>query len=217
MKREGRPREKVLATIVSLLEKTLIRVGNAEYVSQNKSYGLRTMRRKHVDIKGGTLRFEFTGKSGKQWKLRVGDKRIVAITKRCADIRGHELFKYLDDQGEVRLFIRLRRTDQDESQPCSCARLRETHGVSVREMLITSLGLLAAALTSLSYIPQVRKALPRGSIHDLSVKTLIILAAGLGFWILYGMLKGDWVIVIANSFGCTLVVILLAFKFRDMR
>jgi DNA topoisomerase IB len=60
MKREGRPREKVLATIVSLLEKTLIRVGNAEYVSQNKSYGLRTMRRKHVDIKGGTLRFEFT-------------------------------------------------------------------------------------------------------------------------------------------------------------
>jgi MtN3 and saliva related transmembrane protein len=83
-------------------------------------------------------------------------------------------------------------------------------------MLITSLGLLAAALTSLSYIPQVRKALPRGSIHDLSVKTLIILAAGLGFWILYGMLLGDW-IVIANSFGCTLVVILLAFKFRDMR
>jgi|SRR3954454_14593778 DNA topoisomerase-1 len=113
MKREGRPREKVLATIVSLLEKTLIRVGNAEYVSQNKSYGLRTMRRKHVDIKGGTLRFEFTSKSGKQWKLRVEDKRIVAITKRCADIRGHELFKYLDDQGDVRLFIRLRRTDQD--------------------------------------------------------------------------------------------------------
>jgi DNA topoisomerase I len=71
------------------------------------------MRRKHVNIKGGTLRFEFTGKSGKQWKLRVEDKRIVAITKRCADIRGHELFKYLDDQGEVRLFIRLRRTDQD--------------------------------------------------------------------------------------------------------
>ena len=71
MKREGLPREKVLATIVSLLEKTLIRVGNAEYANQNKSYGLTTMRRKHVDIKGGTLRFEFTGKSGKQWKLKV--------------------------------------------------------------------------------------------------------------------------------------------------
>ena len=99
MKREGLPREKVLATIVSLLEKTLIRVGNAEYANQNKSYGLTTMRRKHVDIKGGTLRFEFTGKSGKQWKLKVEDKRIVAITKRCAEIPGHELFKYLDEEG----------------------------------------------------------------------------------------------------------------------
>jgi MtN3 and saliva related transmembrane protein len=87
----------------------------------------------------------------------------------------------------------------------------------MRKMLITSLGLLAAVLTSLSYIPQVRKALPRGSTHDLSVRTLIILAAGLSLWILYGILKGDWVVVIANSFGCTLIVILLAFKFRDMR
>jgi DNA topoisomerase I len=99
IKREGLPREKVLATIVSLLEKTLIRVGNAEYANQNKSYGLTTMRRKHVDIKRGTLRFEFTGKSGKQWKLKVEDKRIVAITKRCAEIPGHELFKYLDEEG----------------------------------------------------------------------------------------------------------------------
>lgn len=102
MRRDGLPREKVLATIVSLLEKTLIRVGNVEYASQNKSYGLTTMRRKHVDIKGGTLRFEFTGKSGKQWKLQVQDKRIVAITKRCADIPGHELFKYLDEEGQPR-------------------------------------------------------------------------------------------------------------------
>jgi DNA topoisomerase-1 len=102
MKREGLPREKVLATIVSLLEKTLIRVGNAEYVEKNKSYGLTTMRRKHIAISRGVLRFEFTGKSGKQWKLRVEDKRIAAIVKRCADIPGHELFKYLDDTGESR-------------------------------------------------------------------------------------------------------------------
>jgi DNA topoisomerase-1 len=100
-KREGLPREKVLATIVSLLEKTLIRVGNSEYAAQNKSYGLTTMRRKHVDIKGSTLRFDFTGKSGKQWKLKVQDKRIVAIVKRCADIPGHELFKYLDAEGQA--------------------------------------------------------------------------------------------------------------------
>jgi DNA topoisomerase I len=101
LKRDGLPREKVLATIVSLLEKTLIRVGNNEYAEQNKSYGLTTMRRKHVDIKGSTLRFDFTGKSGKQWKLQVQDKRIVAIVKRCADIPGHELFKYLDGEGQA--------------------------------------------------------------------------------------------------------------------
>ncbi len=114
LKREGLPREKVLATIVSLLEKTLIRVGNNEYAAQNKSYGLTTMRRKHVDIKGDTLRFDFTGKSGKQWKLQVQDKRIVAIVKRCADIPGHELFKYLDserqshtvDSGDVNNYIK---------------------------------------------------------------------------------------------------------------
>ncbi len=100
LRRDGLPREKVLATIVSLLEKTLIRVGNSEYATQNKSYGLTTMRRRHVDIKGSTLRFDFTGKSGKLWKLQVHDKRIVAIVKRCADIPGHELFKYLDSEGQ---------------------------------------------------------------------------------------------------------------------
>jgi DNA topoisomerase I len=99
MKLDGLPRDKVLATIVSLLEKTLIRVGNAEYAEQNKSYGLTTMRRKHVAIGRGVLRFDFTGKSGKQWKLQVNDRRISAIAKRCAEIPGHELFKYLDDDG----------------------------------------------------------------------------------------------------------------------
>src|SRR6185312_13959395 len=102
MKLDGLPREKVLATIVSLLEKTLIRVGNAEYAEKNNSYGLTTMRRKHVAVGRGVLRFDFTGKSGKQWKLRVEDKRIAAIVKRCAEIPGHELFKYLDDDGQPR-------------------------------------------------------------------------------------------------------------------
>ena len=88
---------------MSLLEKTLIRVGNAEYAEQNKSYGLTTMRLKHVAIGRGVLRFDFTGKSGKQWKLQVDDKRIAAIVKRCAEIPGHELFKYLDDDGESRI------------------------------------------------------------------------------------------------------------------
>lgn len=86
MIRERLPREKVLATVVSLLEKTLIRVGNAEYASSNKSYGLTTMRRRHVSVKGSTLRFSFTGKSGKQWNLAVENKRIALIVRRCADI-----------------------------------------------------------------------------------------------------------------------------------
>lgn len=100
MRLDGLPREKVLATIVSLLETTLIRVGNAQYAEENKSYGLTTMRRKHIGVGRGVLRFDFTGKSGKQWKLRVEDKRIAAIVKRCAEIPGHELFKYLDDAGQ---------------------------------------------------------------------------------------------------------------------
>jgi DNA topoisomerase-1 len=102
MKREGLPREKVLATVVSLLEKTLIRVGNAEYANTNKSYGLTTMRRKHVAIKGSTLRFEFTGKSGKHWSLAVEDRRIASVVRHSADFAGHELFKYLDEEGQPR-------------------------------------------------------------------------------------------------------------------
>jgi MtN3 and saliva related transmembrane protein len=82
-------------------------------------------------------------------------------------------------------------------------------------MLITALGLVAAAMTSLSYIPQVRKAVPRGSTDDLSFKTLIILATGLGLWILYGVFKGDWVIIVANGVGCALGAVLLGFKIRD--
>jgi MtN3 and saliva related transmembrane protein len=79
-------------------------------------------------------------------------------------------------------------------------------------MLITALGLVAAAMTSLSYIPQVRKTVPRGSTDDLSFKTLIVLAAGLGLWILYGVFKGDWVIIAANGVGCALVAVLLDSK-----
>jgi MtN3 and saliva related transmembrane protein len=84
-------------------------------------------------------------------------------------------------------------------------------------MLITIIGLLAAALTSLSYIPQVRKALPPGSTGDLSSKTLAVLAAGLALWTGYGMLKGDYVIIVANAVGLALVSTLIGFKIRDAR
>jgi len=84
-------------------------------------------------------------------------------------------------------------------------------------MLITIIGLLAAALTSLSYIPQVKKALPAGSTDDLSSKTLGVLASGLALWIGYGALKSDYVIIVANAVGLALVVTLIGFKIRDAR
>lgn len=84
-------------------------------------------------------------------------------------------------------------------------------------MLITLIGLLAAALTSLSYIPQVKKALPRGATAYLSSRTLWVLATGLGLWIAYGILKSDIVIILSNIIGCSLVATLIVLKIRDRR
>jgi DNA topoisomerase-1 len=96
MSLRGLPREKVLATVVHLLENTLIRVGNADYVKQNKSYGLTTLRDPHVKVEGGELRFQFKGKSGKTWKLQVKDRRVARIVKACQDLPRQDLFQYLD-------------------------------------------------------------------------------------------------------------------------
>jgi MtN3 and saliva related transmembrane protein len=85
------------------------------------------------------------------------------------------------------------------------------------ENIIPWIGVGAAVLTSLSYIPQVRKAWPRGSTKDLSLHMLIVLTTGLSLWIGYGVLKGDWVIVAANSVGAMLSASVLIFKIRDMR
>jgi DNA topoisomerase-1 len=88
MSLRGLPRAKVLATVVYLLENTLIRVGNQDYVKQNKSFGLTTLRDRHVDIDRGELRFEFKGKSGKKWQLKVKDRRIARVVKACQDVPG---------------------------------------------------------------------------------------------------------------------------------
>ncbi|WP_445500921.1 DNA topoisomerase IB [Microvirga sp. G4-2] len=100
MSRPGLPREKVLATVVHLLENTLIRVGNEDYAKQNKSYGLTTLRDPHVKVDGSELRFQFKGKSGKTWKLQVKDRRVAKIVKACQDLPGQDLFQYLDENGE---------------------------------------------------------------------------------------------------------------------
>lgn len=98
----GLPREKVLATVVHLLETTLIRVGNDDYARDNKSYGLTTLRNPHVKVEGSELRFQFKGKSGKQWRLQVKDRRIAKIIRACQDLPGQRLFQYRDEAGEVR-------------------------------------------------------------------------------------------------------------------
>jgi len=93
-------REKVLAAVVQLLEKTLIRVGNDEYARENRSFGLTTLRDGHVAVNGGKVRFSFRGKSGVEHDIQLDDRRLARIIKACRDIPGYDLFQYLDEQGE---------------------------------------------------------------------------------------------------------------------
>ncbi len=100
MNQPGLSRDKVLATVVRLLELTRIRVGNEEYRKANNSFGLTTLRNRHVAVGGGELRFEFRGKSGKQHIVSLHDRRLAGIVRRCQEIKGQQLFQYLDEEGE---------------------------------------------------------------------------------------------------------------------
>jgi DNA topoisomerase I len=100
LRRQGLPREKVLATVVQLLEKTLIRVGNGEYARSNRSYGLTTMRDGHVEVKGPRVRFSFRGKSGVEHEIDLTDRRLARIVRQCRDLPGYELFQYIDENGQ---------------------------------------------------------------------------------------------------------------------
>ncbi|HEY1452541.1 MAG TPA: DNA topoisomerase IB [Roseiarcus sp.] len=102
MSLRGLPREKVLATVVHLLETTLIRVGNDEYAKTNESYGLTTLRNDHVAVEGSQVRFRFTGKSGKQWSLAMRDRRVARIIRACQELPGQDLLQYFDDDKELR-------------------------------------------------------------------------------------------------------------------
>lgn len=101
MRRPGLPREKVLATVVYLLDKTLIRVGNDDYARQNKSYGLTTLKNRHAEVEGSQVRFHFIGKSGKEWMTRIKDRRVAKIIRACQELPGQELLQYRDDSGAV--------------------------------------------------------------------------------------------------------------------
>ena len=95
----GVPRDKVLATVVRLLDTTFIRVGNEEYARNNKSYGLTTLCTRHVDVNGGEVRFQFRGKSGITQRVAVNEPRLAKIVRQCQDLPGQDLFQYLDDAG----------------------------------------------------------------------------------------------------------------------
>jgi DNA topoisomerase-1 len=97
--RRGLSREKVLATVVQLLDTTLIRIGNERYRKDNKSFGLTTLRNRHVEAGSDRLKFAFKGKSGKQWKLTVNDRRIARIVRQCQEMPGQQLFQYLNEDG----------------------------------------------------------------------------------------------------------------------
>jgi DNA topoisomerase-1 len=93
-------RRQILATVVRLLDRTLIRVGNDEYAKENRSYGLNTLRRKHVEVEGALLRFSFRGKSGVDHSVALNDLKLAHIVQRCQDLPGQEIFQYLDAFGK---------------------------------------------------------------------------------------------------------------------
>ncbi len=98
----GLPREKILATVVLLLDLTHIRIGNQEYARENESFGLTTLQNEHVAVESSILRFRFRGKAGKEHRIDIQDRRLARIVARCQDLPGQELFKYVDEDGEPR-------------------------------------------------------------------------------------------------------------------
>jgi DNA topoisomerase-1 len=98
----GLPRERVLATVVQLLDESLIRIGNEMYARENKSFGLTSLRTRHLTLTGTEIRFRFRGKSGLEHAVKLKDRRVAAVIKRCQELPGQHLFQYLDDDGKRR-------------------------------------------------------------------------------------------------------------------
>src|SRR5437868_22341 len=101
LSKPGVPREKALATVVWFLEKSLIRVGNEEYAKENNSYGLTTMKMRHIKIEGASIQFHFVGKRGIRHDVALADRRMARIVRKIQDIPGQELFQYRDHDGNV--------------------------------------------------------------------------------------------------------------------
>ena len=103
MRKTGLPKEKVVATVIWLLDNTFIRVGNQEYAKENGSYGLTTLREKHVELDGQRVQFAFKGKSGVEHLVDIQDPRVARIIQKCIEVPGYELFQYYDEEGKRQL------------------------------------------------------------------------------------------------------------------
>jgi DNA topoisomerase I len=158
----GLSRAKVLATVVRLLELTLIRVGNEEYARANESYGLTTLRDRHVRVERSRLTFRFRGKSGKAHEVEVTDRRLAAVIKRCQALPGHELFQYLDDDG----------TAQSIDSTDVNAYLRESMGAEFTAKDIRTWAGSLLALQCLRAAENVASASERGRAVIEAIKTI---------------------------------------------
>lgn len=138
LRRHGLARERVIASIVWLLDNAMIRIGNAAYARDNSSFGLTTLRNRHVDIEGATLRFAFKGKSGKEWRLKLVDRRMARVVRSIQELPGQRLFQYVDADGvrsgvtsqDVNDYIR-----QASKAPFSSKHFR-TWGATVRALAL---------------------------------------------------------------------------------
>ncbi|MEO3385021.1 DNA topoisomerase IB [Mesorhizobium sp. CAU 1741] len=140
LRRHGLPRERVVASVVRLLDATLIRVGNDSYAQENKSFGLTTLRSRHLKVAGSSLRFSFMGKSGQEWRLTLNDRRITNVVRSIAELPGQRLFQYLDEDGG-RHHIR----SQDVNEY-----IRETSGADFTSKHFRTWGATAAAALALA-------------------------------------------------------------------
>lgn len=144
MARKGLDRERVVATVVWLLDNAMIRIGNAAYARDNESFGLTTLRNEHVRIRGQTLRFAFRGKSGKDWNVEISNPRLASFVRRIQELPGQHLFQYLDDSGAVRTI-----TSEDVN-----AYIRAIAGDRFSSKHFRTWGGSVAAMRTLSEIPR---------------------------------------------------------------
>lgn len=99
LKRPGLPRDKLVALVIELMERTLIRIGNREYTAENGSFGLTTLRDRHADVTGGRIVFNFRGKSGKPHRIEVADRRLARLVRKSQELPGYHLFQWIDEEG----------------------------------------------------------------------------------------------------------------------